>query len=617
MRRVMEVVRWWSALALCALAGAAAAQTLAWKNIPGTANDIGVGADGTVWIIGTDKPAPNDYGIYKLVNGNWQKMPGWAVRVAVDPKGNAWIINSTHNVFHWNGSSWDSNPGRGLDIGVGANGDVWLIGEDHSVWKWDPAASWQKKPGGGDRIAVDPQGNAWITNANHDIFHWNGSGWVQVPGGAIDIGVGANGAVFIVGNDGSVWNYDGRGWVKRDGILTNISVDPKGMPWGVNAGKGIWQATAASRMGANMYRSRGTILLRTGDVLKSGEYIVSNNHKFLVAMQDDANLCIYQGAVFANQVWCSGSSGAVGEYRAAVQSDGNLCIAPGSAPTSQSNMWCASKWGRDNGTYTLRMGDNGNLVVWVGEPLTNGSVWSYRYGSTPPSSYIGTLVMNNTWKNAGVWVTTYQSGQIMTSGCLEAGMSGSWQNIQFGNNGFKIRTEVLAGTDGNGGDCSSGKFCDTDMGVDGKGTTGGTHIENNVVYSHQNAANPKGCYISLRQKQDVWKATVKNKYTNRAVWVTFYDYLHQGVFSARKIFLTGCVTPGQSQQWVHDWFQGGNYVIRAEVMAGTNGQGNDCNGAKVCDTDANPGYAGTGSDPDNPNPNYIYPNGSNCYIDWK
>lgn len=233
------------------LASSAFAQPLGWHQMPGAANDIGVGADGTAWVIGNDHPQgiPNDYHIYRLVNGNWQAVPGWAVRVAVGPRGDAWVINSTHNIFHWNGSGWDNNPGTGLDIGVGANGDVWLIGTDHAIWKWDPVASWQKKTGAADRIAVGPTGTPWVVNSSHQIFYSpnNGASWVNVPGGAIDIGAGSEGSVWIVGNDGSVWKYLNGGWSKADGGLTNITVDNHGNPWGVNYGKQIWAATAGAQ----------------------------------------------------------------------------------------------------------------------------------------------------------------------------------------------------------------------------------------------------------------------------------------------------------------------------------------------------------------------------------
>jgi len=70
------------------LASGAQAQQLAWTEMGGAAVDIGVVANGTVWVTNAGG------GIYRWTNGGWNQMPGAAVRVSVDPKGNAWVVNS-------------------------------------------------------------------------------------------------------------------------------------------------------------------------------------------------------------------------------------------------------------------------------------------------------------------------------------------------------------------------------------------------------------------------------------------------------------------------------------------------------------------------------------------
>ena len=377
---------WRSLVAFAAgalLATGAFAQSIGWHQMPGAANDIGVGADGTAWVIGNDHPQgiPNDYHIYRLVNGNWQAVPGWAVRVAVGPRGDAWVINSTHNIFHWNGSAWDNNPGTGLDIGVGANGDVWLIGTDHAIWKWDPVASWQKKAGAADRIAVGPTGTPWVVNSSHQIFYSpnNGASWVNVPGGAIDIGVGSEGSVWIVGNDGSVWKYSGTNWVKADGGLTNITVDNKGNPWGVNASRQIWAASSGAQFAKAASPGPVGNYLATGGNLGVGQYMVSANKAFFAIQQGDGNLCVYKGSGPSDNrgyLWCHMRPGGSGDYFTVMQGDGNLCTYRGTGNAdNRGYQWCSMQTA-SGGQFFVTEQDDGNLCVYRGTYQNYGAaVW--------------------------------------------------------------------------------------------------------------------------------------------------------------------------------------------------------------------------------------------------
>ena len=167
---------------------------------PGGATDIGVGANGSVWIIGSNRVS-GGYGIYRSNGQAWTALPGGAVRIAVDQAGNAWVVNSAHHIYHWTGNAWASSPGAATDIGVGANGSVWVVGTSPcrqlGIYRWNGRA-WTALPGGaGDRRG--PGGNAWVVNSAHHVYHWTGKAWAGYPGAATDIGVGANGSVWVVG----------------------------------------------------------------------------------------------------------------------------------------------------------------------------------------------------------------------------------------------------------------------------------------------------------------------------------------------------------------------------------------------------------------------------------
>ncbi len=220
--------------------GAQAQTHIPWQKVAGAATDISVGANGSVWIIGSNK-VTGGYGIYRYKGNNaWERMPGGAVRIAVDPKGNAWVVNSLKNIFRWNGQGWTQMPGLATDIGIGKNGAVWVVGTDTAPWRWN-GRGWIKHSGNLlVRIAVDAQGNPWGVNQRKEIWQYAGGPWRKKPGLANDIGIGANNTVWIVGTDSAPYRLTNGNWQKHTGGIAGISVGPKGFPWAVNAGKQIF-----------------------------------------------------------------------------------------------------------------------------------------------------------------------------------------------------------------------------------------------------------------------------------------------------------------------------------------------------------------------------------------
>ena len=219
-----------------------------WTSVVGLAKDIGVGADGSVWIIGTDASP------YKWTGSNWQKIAGVAARIAVDPSGNAWVVNSEGTILRWTGNQWEAIPGNASDIGVGADGTVWVIGVDqidqygYDIYRWTGSA-WQNTAGVAARIAVDPAGNAWVADLSGQIYRWTDGQWQSVAGVRTvkDIGVGADGSVWIIGierfdKDYRIFRWNGSAFEKEpNGAAVQIAVDPSGNPWVVHSSCNIFR----------------------------------------------------------------------------------------------------------------------------------------------------------------------------------------------------------------------------------------------------------------------------------------------------------------------------------------------------------------------------------------
>jgi hypothetical protein len=215
---------------------------------PGFATDIGVGANGSVFVVGTN-PVVGGYGIYRWTGSGWAPFSGGAVKIAVDPTGNPWVVNSAHQIFHWNGRRWVAHPGFANSISVGANGSIWIVGTNpvgggFGIYRWN-GAGWAAATGGAVKIAIDPTGNPWLVNSAHAMYHWNGRGWLPYSGAATDISVGANGSVWIVGTNpalggGGIWHRTSAGWVPVVGGAVTIAVAPDGHPWVINSAHQIF-----------------------------------------------------------------------------------------------------------------------------------------------------------------------------------------------------------------------------------------------------------------------------------------------------------------------------------------------------------------------------------------
>ncbi len=203
-----------------------------WQRMPGLAKDIGVGANGSVWITGTDATG-GGYGIYSWNGSDWTRIDGGAVRIAVAPDGAPWIVNSEGGIYRRTRNSWQRMPGLANDIGVGANGSVWIIGTDatgggYGIYHWN-GSNWTRIDGGAVRIAVAPDGAPWIVNSEGGIYRRTRNSWQRMPGLANDIGVGASGSVWITGTDATdggygIYHWNGSDWTRIDGGAAEISV---------------------------------------------------------------------------------------------------------------------------------------------------------------------------------------------------------------------------------------------------------------------------------------------------------------------------------------------------------------------------------------------------------
>jgi len=70
------------------------------QKLPGCGRDIGIGYDGSIYIIGCDRVNGRDNGFVYLWNGrDWENVGGYGVALSVDALGRPWIVNSLGEIY--------------------------------------------------------------------------------------------------------------------------------------------------------------------------------------------------------------------------------------------------------------------------------------------------------------------------------------------------------------------------------------------------------------------------------------------------------------------------------------------------------------------------------------
>src|SRR4029079_17899213 len=106
-----------------------------------------------------------------------------------------------------------------------------------------------------------------------------------------------------------------------------------------------------------------------GTALARGQSWSSCDGRFVLAMQGDGNLVVYQGGT---PLWASNTQGTDAQT-AVMQDDGNFLLKDSSGTTR----WATETWGH-GGAYAV-MQDDGNLVVY-GQTGDVAPLWASNTG---------------------------------------------------------------------------------------------------------------------------------------------------------------------------------------------------------------------------------------------
>jgi hypothetical protein len=128
---------------------------------PGSATDISIGANGTLWAVTNQPVGGGSYRIAKW-NGSWVVQNGIdGFHIAVDRNGAPFVVRPDGSLFHLENGSWNLWPGSVFDVDTGSDGSVWVIAKNGTIWQW-VVNHWELVTGAGIGIAVAQNGQPWV-----------------------------------------------------------------------------------------------------------------------------------------------------------------------------------------------------------------------------------------------------------------------------------------------------------------------------------------------------------------------------------------------------------------------------------------------------------------------
>jgi peptidoglycan hydrolase-like protein with peptidoglycan-binding domain len=210
-----------------------------WNSRPGLAKDLAIGANGSLWHIGTAATG-DGFRIYKWNSFSraWEEASGngGAVRIAVASDGTPWVVTQNGSVW-WHSANvseggWNNVQGFcAHDLSFGANGSLWFVtctpdndgpeggfkvGKLIAIGLTADTAVLGIQEGVGPtharRIAVAPEGTPWIVNTLNDVWFRqsqdpNVAGWGSRQGvKANDIAISSDYFAFVTGTGANAGN---------------------------------------------------------------------------------------------------------------------------------------------------------------------------------------------------------------------------------------------------------------------------------------------------------------------------------------------------------------------------------------------------------------------------
>jgi len=216
--------------------------------MPGGAEQLAVGADGTVWGLNVNGQSYS----YNSQTSSWASGALDFSQVAVGSSSAIWGINSVGDIFELNPTTqtWSTVPGNLSQIAVGSDGSVWGLNSVGFIYTYNTQTqSFQQIPGTLTQIAVGFDGAVWGLNSSEQIYRFNpgAQAFEYVAGSLAQLSVGTDGDVWGINYLGNIYHFDRltQGWQQTPGTLKAISVGSGSNVFGLNPESYLFKFDAA------------------------------------------------------------------------------------------------------------------------------------------------------------------------------------------------------------------------------------------------------------------------------------------------------------------------------------------------------------------------------------
>ncbi|NQV86750.1 MAG: hypothetical protein HQ492_06705 [Woeseiaceae bacterium] len=214
--------------------------TVNWTQLPGTAIDLSINAEGQAYSVSLDGTPWR----WDKAEQRWRQMSGKFIRISAAEGNRPWAVSGKGEVQRYNGLWWETKDKDVADVAADTVGNVYIAKTDGSIKKWNPLRSeWRPIDGDARRISLDRDGRPWVVTMAGSIKTFDGKAWITFPGRALDIAAVGPDAVVIADHKGLVrtFNKATRRWdiIKNVQDAVAVALTPDGGPWAVTGGGAI------------------------------------------------------------------------------------------------------------------------------------------------------------------------------------------------------------------------------------------------------------------------------------------------------------------------------------------------------------------------------------------
>ncbi|HEX3099147.1 MAG TPA: tectonin domain-containing protein [Usitatibacter sp.] len=195
-----------------------------WQKKVGAADRIAVDPKGVPWVVNSAHQI-----FYSATNGaSFVNVPGGALDIGVGSEGSVWIVGTDGSVWKFNGSGWSKADGNLTNITVDNHGNPWGVNTSRQIWASASGAQFATLPAAGSKgtflvtggtlstgqyLVSDNKAFFVIQQSDGNLCTYKGSGPSDNHGGLwCHNKVGAGGQFYtVMQGDGNLCTYSGTG----------------------------------------------------------------------------------------------------------------------------------------------------------------------------------------------------------------------------------------------------------------------------------------------------------------------------------------------------------------------------------------------------------------------